>query len=127
VLHFVPDADDPAGIVAALARPLAPGSYLVISHLTGDFAPDPVTASVDVYNTLVPTAVIPRSHAQVSALFAELPLVPPGVVPLTEWRPAIAGFSFRQADMYAGAARIPGKLAHKARRPRVMGPPCPLT
>src|SRR5690242_11792203 len=39
VLHFIPDSDDPAGIVAALTSGLAPGSYLVISHLTGDLAP----------------------------------------------------------------------------------------
>ena len=91
VLHFVAGADDPAGIVAALARQLAPGSFLAISHLTGDFAPGPVAAGVEAYNTLVPTAVIPRSHTEVSALFGGLPLVPPGVVPLSEWRPPIAG------------------------------------
>src|SRR5262249_34529262 len=38
VLHFIPDADDPAGIVAALAAALAPGSYVVVTHLTGDLA-----------------------------------------------------------------------------------------
>ena len=84
VLHFIPDTDDPGGIVAALARQLAPGSYLAISHLTGDFAPDSVGAGVSAYNALVPTALIPRTHSRVSALFAGLPLVPPGVVPLTE-------------------------------------------
>jgi S-adenosyl methyltransferase/Fusaric acid resistance protein-like len=36
VLHFVPDTDDPAGIVKALAAGLAPGSYIAISHLTAD-------------------------------------------------------------------------------------------
>jgi hypothetical protein len=30
VLHFIPDADDPQGIVAALARSLAPGSCVVM-------------------------------------------------------------------------------------------------
>jgi SAM-dependent methyltransferase len=104
VLHFIPDADGPAGIVAALASALAPGSYLVISHLTGDLAPGPVTAGVDAYNAAVPTAVIPRTHAQVSALFGGLSLVPPGVVPLTQWRPAVAGPA-AQADLYAGIAR----------------------
>ena len=39
VLHFLPAGDGPAGIVAALARALAPGSYLAISHVTTDFAP----------------------------------------------------------------------------------------
>jgi SAM-dependent methyltransferase len=109
VLHFIPDADDPAGIVATLARQLSPGSYLVISHLTSDFAPGPVTAGVSAYNALVPTALVPRTHAQVSALFADLPLVPPGVVPITEWRPAVAGPFPPAADLYAGVAHAPAR------------------
>jgi hypothetical protein len=68
-----------------------------------------VAAGVDAYNTLVPTALIPRSHSQVSALFAGLPLVPPGVVPLAEWRPAIAGPFPQTADLYAGVARVQGR------------------
>jgi S-adenosyl methyltransferase len=109
VLHFIPDTDDPAGIVAALTKQLAPGSYLVISHLTADFAPARVSAAVQAYNTLVPTPLTARPHAQVTALFGGLPLVPPGVVPLTEWRAAIAGSSSGQADLYAGAARVPAR------------------
>ena len=49
-------------------------------------------------------AVTPRSHAQLTALFGGLPLVPPGVVPVTEWRRAVAG-SAATADLYAGVAR----------------------
>jgi SAM-dependent methyltransferase len=107
VLHFVPEDDNPAAIVAALSRQLAPGSYVAISHLTDDFAPGPVTAGVTAYNRLVPAAVIPRSHTQISALLGGLPLVPPGVVPLTEWRP-IARPCLVSADIYAGLARTPG-------------------
>jgi SAM-dependent methyltransferase len=106
VLHFIPDGDDPAHIVATLARHMAPGSYVVISHLTADFAPGPVTAGVSAYNDLVPTVLIPRTHSQISALFAGLPLVPPGVVPLTEWRPT-AGLFPHAADLYAGVAHAP--------------------
>ena len=105
-MRFVAFTDGPAGIVAALASGLAPGSYVAISHLTGDFAPGPVTTGVQAYNTLVPTGLTPRTHTQVSALFTGLPLVPPGVVPLTEWRPA-AGTVPGPADLYAGLARIP--------------------
>ena len=108
VLHFLADTDDPAGVVAALARRLAPGSFVVISHLTTDFAPGPVTAGVQAYNALVPNALIPRSHAQVSALFGCLTLVLPGVVPITEWRPAIVSPLPHAADLYAGVARAPG-------------------
>jgi hypothetical protein len=107
VLHF--DIDDPVGIVAALTSKLPVGSFVVISHLTSDFAPGPVAAGVAAYNALVPTALSPRSHIQVSALFGELPLVPPGVVPLTEWRPTHGEPSPTHADIYAGVAYIPGR------------------
>ena len=79
---------------------------MVISHLTADFAPGLVSAGVSAYNALVPTAVIPRTHSQVSALFADLPLVPPGVVPLTEWRPTASPFP-HAAGLYAGVAHAP--------------------
>jgi len=104
VLHFIPDTDDPARIVATLAGALAPGSLVVISHLTADFAPEAVTAGVDAYNTLVPASIVPRSHAQVTDLFGGLPLVPPGVVPITEWRPAIRDPFLQPADLHAGMA-----------------------
>jgi SAM-dependent methyltransferase len=107
VLHFLPDGDDPAAIVAALASALAPGSFIVLSHLTADFAPGQVTAAVTAYNTQASVAVTPRTHAQVSGLFGGLPLVAPGVVPVTQWRPVVAGLPHRMtADVYAGAARI---------------------
>jgi hypothetical protein len=107
VLHFIPGSDDPPGIVATLAAGLAPGSYLAISHLTADFAPERVTAAVTAYNTQVSVPVTPRTHAQVSALFGGLPLVAPGVVPVTEWRPSLAGLPHRlTADLYAGVASI---------------------
>ncbi len=107
VLHFLAAAADPAGIVADLTRALAPGSYVVISHLTADLAPGQVGAAVEAYNAAVPGGVIPRSHAEVTALFGGLPLVPPGVVPLTEWRPTSATGPAACADLYAGIARTP--------------------
>lgn len=38
ILHFIPDADDPA-LVVAYRNALPPGSSLVLSHRTGDFHP----------------------------------------------------------------------------------------
>lgn len=106
VLHFITDTDDPASIVTALASKLGPGSFLAISHLTADFAPDPVTSAVNAFNNMVPTPLIPRSHSQVSALIAGLPLVPPGVVPLAEWRTTSGPFP-NATDLYAGVAHAP--------------------
>ena len=108
VLHFLPDADDPAGILATLAAGLAPGSFVAISHLTSDFAPAAVTSGVAAYNEAVPGGITARSHAQVSALLGGLSLVPPGVVPVSEWRPD-PGLVRQPADLYAAlAATRPG-------------------
>jgi hypothetical protein len=110
VLHFLNDADDPAGVVATLAGALAPGSFVAISHLTADFAPSEVGAGVAAYNALVPAGITARSHAEVTALFGGLALVAPGVVPVSEWRPAHAPLHEVSGDMYAGVA--------STRRPR---------
>jgi hypothetical protein len=109
VLHFIPEADNPQGIVAALADALAPGSFVAISHLTSDFAPEAVTAGVAAYNALVPAGISARTHAEVTSLFGGLPMVPPGVVPVSEWRPDHAPVRGVSADMYAGLATITGR------------------
>jgi hypothetical protein len=106
VLHFLPDSDDPAGIVARLASALAPGSYLAISHLTGDLAPEQVAAATTAYNAQAPVPVIARTHTEVTALFGGLPLLAPGVVPITGWRPRIGQLP-QPADLHAGVARAP--------------------
>ena len=108
VLHFLPDSDDPQGIVAALASALAPGSFVVISHLTADFAPDEVASGVAAYNALVPAGITARTHREVTALFGGLALVPPGVVPVSEWRPDHAPARGVNADVYAALATITG-------------------
>jgi len=108
VLHFLADAEDPAQVVATLAGTLAPGSYLAVSHLTADFAPEQVTAAARAYNTLAPVPVTARTHAQVTALLGGLPLVAPGVVNVTEWRPTPGGPFPQPADLYAALARVAG-------------------
>ena len=107
VLHFVPNADDPAEVVATLVDRLAPGSYVAISHLTADLATAQVTAAASAYNKLAPVPVVARTHAQVTALFGGLPLLAPGVVPVTEWRPDVGDPFGQPADLHAGVARIP--------------------
>jgi hypothetical protein len=116
VVHFVADADDPASIVATLASALAPGSYLAISHLTGDFAPEQVAAATAAYNKQVPVPVTARTHAQVTALFGGLPLLAPGVVPVNEWRPEVGDPFGQPADLHGGVARIPRRTARTGSR-----------
>jgi S-adenosyl methyltransferase len=106
LLHFVPDSDDPPGVVAALAGALAPGSFAAISHLTADLAPEQVGAAARAYNSLAAASVTPRTHSQVSGLFGGLRLLAPGVVPAGEWRTE-AGAVSQPCDIYTGVAGIP--------------------
>jgi hypothetical protein len=109
VLHLVADADDPAGVVAALARRLAPGSFVVISHLTADFAPGPVTAAVEAYHALVPGPLAARSHAQVSAPVRRACRWCRRSGPRQRMAPSGRQAAPHVADLYAGVARAPGE------------------
>jgi hypothetical protein len=108
LLAYVPDADDPAGIVAGLAAGLAPGSLIAISHLTADLSPGPVGAGVAAWNALMPAAPVhPRGEAAVTSMFGDLKLQHPGVVPVGMWRPPFRSPGPGAADVYAGAAVLP--------------------
>jgi hypothetical protein len=107
LLHFVSDAEDPAGIVARFAAALAPGSLIAISHLTGDFAPQAITDSAAAYNARVPVQVYPRSRDQVSALCGALPIAYPGVVAVNHWMPSLRETPGPAVDLHAAVIRLP--------------------
>ena len=86
VLHFVSDAEDPAALMAAYREALPDGSYLVLSHATGDFHGERADDVAAVYQKAT-AALTPRSHAEVLALFEGFDLVEPGLVQVHEWRP----------------------------------------
>ncbi|MGK5533533.1 SAM-dependent methyltransferase [Streptomyces sp. URMC 129] len=88
ILHFVDDADDPAGIVAALTEPLPPGSCLVLSHGTPDFHdPAQLGAVGEVYRNATASLTL-RPRARVLEFFAGFDLIdPPGLVQPPFWQP----------------------------------------
>lgn len=86
VLHFVPDRDDPAGIVAALSEATAPGSYLLISHATADGQP-PEVVQAQRLSARTATEIALRGHAEIAAYFDGFELVDPGLVFIPQWRP----------------------------------------
>jgi hypothetical protein len=121
VLQFIPDTDDPAGLVASLAAALAPGSYVAISHMTTELGPGAVSTAVQSYNSQVSVPLNPRTRDEVTGLLGGLALVPPGVVQIEQWRPDIPleapdlppevtylpGRAGLRADMYAAVSRLP--------------------
>lgn len=87
VLHFIPDADDPAGIVARLRDGLVSGSYFVISHGTEVAGLEDKLETFRRFYEQTPTPFHLRSRDQLAHLLAGLVLVEPGIVPVRQWRP----------------------------------------
>jgi hypothetical protein len=105
-LHNIPDADDPAGIVAKYLAPVAPGSYLVISHLTDEFAPEQVH-EISAENARRGSTFLGRPKEAITAMFNGLELIDPGVTRCPYWRPD-GGQPPHNADRvwgYCGVAR----------------------
>jgi SAM-dependent methyltransferase len=101
ILHFFPTATDPGALVAQLAEALAPGSYLVLSHGTGDIAPEETQRVVDVYNQRgIPFQT--RSGAELAELVpVGMEIVEPGIQLLHRWRPDTDPEQVSDADVSA--------------------------
>lgn len=109
ILHFITEQEDPHGIVARLSAALCPGSYLVMSHVTGDeHAEETLDEVTDIYDQASAPLVM-RSRSQIARFFEGFELIPPGLVFLSQWRPSTehyAGGGTRWA--YAGVGQKAG-------------------
>lgn len=106
VLHFVTDAEKPEGIVTTLRDALPAGSFLVLSHATGDLADRREAQAV--YNKASATMNL-RSHAEVERFFDGFDLVEPGLVQVPFWRPDTPPPArSEEVGFYGGVARKTG-------------------
>jgi SAM-dependent methyltransferase len=107
VLHFVADDDRPAEIVATLRDALAPGSYLVASHITAEHNETGSAAGQRAYlSGGVP--MHPRDSGSFADIaFTGMSLVPPGLVLVSEWRRGGGGPlpPANEVNCYGGVAR----------------------
>jgi S-adenosyl methyltransferase len=104
ILQYIPDSDDPYGLVSRLMAAVPPGSYLVISHPASDINAEEVAESMREYNKRSPEQATPRSHAEVSRFFTGLELVPPGIVAIPGWHQD-APAAEASIAMWGGVAR----------------------
>ncbi|TDD29525.1 hypothetical protein E1287_30825 [Actinomadura sp. KC06] len=86
VLHCLTDDEDPWGVVRTFAERMAPGSHLIVSHLTDDAHPDVGAAAREVYDAAT-APLIHRGHAAISRFFDGFEVLEPGVTAVNEWRP----------------------------------------
>jgi hypothetical protein len=105
VLHFVGDPDAYQA-VTRFVNVAAPGSYLVLSHITGDPDPDAAAQFTAVYaGTANPNTL--RTRAQILGFFSSLEMIEPGLVPVQHWRPDDPGAANpEKAWMIGGIGRI---------------------
>jgi hypothetical protein len=87
IMQFIPDSDDPYGLVARLLSAVAPGSYLVLSQPASDLDASAGARAVQRYNERVATPQTHRTRAEISRFFDGLDMLEPGLVPLNRWRP----------------------------------------
>ncbi|MFI5718858.1 SAM-dependent methyltransferase [Nocardia sp. NPDC051750] len=106
VLHFLSDEQDPYRVVATLMDALAPGSFLVISHITTDLDPENMAIALDVYRQSG-VFVQSRNRDEVTGFFTGHEILEPGVVASNQWRPAGESPAWldTQVNCWAGVAR----------------------
>ena len=98
-LSHVPSTADAAKVVTTLMDAAPSGSYLAIYHLASDLDPL-MAAAFKQWNAAAAVPIVLRSSDAVGSLAAGLDLVPPGLVPLNDWRPD-------DSDPPAAATQVP--------------------
>jgi hypothetical protein len=115
VLHFVADSADPWALVQRYVSALAPGSYLVLSHATGDrLPPQAIRAMLKTYENATEKLVL-RPRPEVERFFTGLELTSPypgaepGICFTGQWGAVDpdAADSDGSRVLYGGVARCP--------------------
>ncbi|MFD7153232.1 SAM-dependent methyltransferase [Kribbella sp. NPDC059898] len=115
VLHSLADDLKPYEMVRDLLEPLAPGSLLIISHATQDFAPEMWDRAVQGYKSDGGGNAQVRNKADVTRFFAGTELIEPGVVSPIRWFPDeetnrrvdSGEFTEIMCSLYCGVGRKP--------------------
>ena len=109
VLHFIGPDEDPYAIVGFLQEAMAPGSYLVVSHVAEGIlnGGSDARAAERFYQQNVAPGSTLRSRDDILRFFATMELVEPGLVQVPYWRPDEA----EPPD--AGKVRILGAVGRK--------------
>jgi hypothetical protein len=86
VLHFAPDGPELRDALRRYRDATAEGSFLIVSHVTGERRPEQIGKVRTLYNqTSAP--LVARNNAQLAELLTGWTFVPPGIVDGPCWRP----------------------------------------
>ena len=109
VLHFIPDSPMLTVALKRYRDALPSGSYLTITHATASARAEELGIVSDLFNR-TGTPLVYRDAGQVAAMFADWPLVEPGIVYGPLWRPEPEAAPVDDPASYltlAGMARKP--------------------
>ncbi|MER5391590.1 SAM-dependent methyltransferase [Saccharopolyspora sp. NPDC002686] len=85
IVHFVPDADDPARILRTYREACAPGSYLALSHASPITMTESEThRGQNVYRS-TKTPLVVRDRDEIAGFLDGCELVEPGLAPINHW------------------------------------------
>jgi hypothetical protein len=112
VLHLIEDVQEAYGYCRRYVAAMPPGSYLVLTHLTSELAPERLGNVSDSMRQRGMT-LMPRSKAEIERFFDGLDLVEPGIEIANRWRPESQSTGDDPAydadvSIYCGVARKPG-------------------
>ena len=87
ILHFIPDEEDPRGIIGRYREAMAPGGHLAISCSTREADPERADKIIGEYRKASAPAVL-RTGAEIIRFFDGFELLDPGRLVYTpQWRP----------------------------------------
>jgi hypothetical protein len=87
ILQFFPPEGNPHSLVARLVNELAPGSYVALSHMTGDFNPTTMNELTERLGQASRDPFVLRDRRTVGQFLDGLEVVEPGVVQVDDWFP----------------------------------------
>ena len=106
ILHYIPDLAEARDIVARLLKAMPPGSFLAISHAGRDLFPHEIAEFEKNLNEHLPNdRHVARPRKDVALFFEGTTLLEPGVVPVSEWRPATAEEAAVPTTLWGGVGR----------------------
>ncbi len=109
-LNFVPDEDDPGGIVARLVAAMAPGSYVVLTHSSHDNRTGRMEEAAERFSKLLGEPYVVRTRDEIARFFDGLELVEPGLVQVDEWPPGPGTSGAGPDGADADAALVPAPI-----------------
>jgi hypothetical protein len=110
-LNFFADSDRPYENLARLVDALAPGSCLAIAHASPDIDAANMVEAAERLDKALQEPWTVRDEAGIARFFADLEMLPPGLVPIDEWHPTEdsppPSPGPRPTPIYVGIARKP--------------------